>query len=410
MSSPPVSSPPVVAPVAPNTVLDRVDDIPPPIMPARPKVVDPREEQRATLKEAFPDVEDKVIRAILIAADYNPEKAFNALLSLTDDSFQPETPARPNTRSPAVDDESYARQIATATDQSQLEADERLARELSERYERRAMRRAQEESQRHYRQNEDLYGRETPENQRSFLDDDLPVIKENLTKGFNETRKNITGWFTKVKGRLENEFAGQEQQGQGQGQYGQYQGRVSGQYDADPRVLGDDFSALEIRDNSGDAHRAPTNPNLFKPSLPSRGNSAIATEDLTSRTASSNLAPSNAGAAAQASSPSRKWEPLRARPPPTNADPFDLGDSDDEAVGGPALIDNDPSVASRNSGRDQDLFPEASQRLRRASMAEPSEETKSRRASTAHAEKLEEAGKAGTRDSTAVGLLTKQGE
>lgn len=46
--------------------------------PQRPK--SPRAQAKATLKEAFPNVDDGVIEAVLIASGGNIEPAFNALL------------------------------------------------------------------------------------------------------------------------------------------------------------------------------------------------------------------------------------------------------------------------------------------------------------------------------------------
>ena len=49
-----------------------------PQKPPRPK--SPRAQAKATLKEAFPNVDDGVIEAVLIASGGNIEPAFNALL------------------------------------------------------------------------------------------------------------------------------------------------------------------------------------------------------------------------------------------------------------------------------------------------------------------------------------------
>jgi len=49
-----------------------------PQKPPRPQ--SPRAQAKATLKEAFPNVDDGVIEAVLIASGGNIEPAFNALL------------------------------------------------------------------------------------------------------------------------------------------------------------------------------------------------------------------------------------------------------------------------------------------------------------------------------------------
>jgi CUE domain len=48
--------------------------------PKPPRALSPREQAKATLKEAFPAIDDNVIEAVLIASGGNIEPAFNALL------------------------------------------------------------------------------------------------------------------------------------------------------------------------------------------------------------------------------------------------------------------------------------------------------------------------------------------
>ena len=48
--------------------------------PQPPRPQSPRSQAKATLKEAFPNVDDGVIEAVLIASGGNIEPAFNALL------------------------------------------------------------------------------------------------------------------------------------------------------------------------------------------------------------------------------------------------------------------------------------------------------------------------------------------
>lgn len=91
--------------------------------------------------------------------------------------------------------------------------------------------------------------------------DDLPVIRENIRKGFLDTQTKVSSWFQTVKKRIdgEEEEGGQASQGYGNEGYNRPRrsgdlGRRSGdreRYDADPQVLGDDFSALELRDSEG---------------------------------------------------------------------------------------------------------------------------------------------------------------
>ena len=92
------------------------------------------------------------------------------------------------------------------------------------------------------------------------------MIRENLKKGFIETQSTINSWVNKLKKKIDGEedesFQGQPvhpAQGYSGGpSRGQYGGRRSGdsgrrsadqeRYDADPQVLGDDFTNLQLRD------------------------------------------------------------------------------------------------------------------------------------------------------------------
>jgi hypothetical protein len=50
--------------------------------PKPPRPLSPRAQAKVTLKEAFPNVDDNVIEAVLIASGGNIEPAFNALLGI----------------------------------------------------------------------------------------------------------------------------------------------------------------------------------------------------------------------------------------------------------------------------------------------------------------------------------------
>ena len=47
-----------------------------------PEIPNPREQAKATLKEAFPTIDDSIIEAVLIASGGNLEPAFHALLGV----------------------------------------------------------------------------------------------------------------------------------------------------------------------------------------------------------------------------------------------------------------------------------------------------------------------------------------
>lgn len=90
--------------------------------------------------------------------------------------------------------------------------------------------------------------------------DDLPVIRENLRKGFVETQNKVNSWVTNLKKRIDGDDLDEEPiQNQRETAHARPRrsgdmGRRSGdreRYDADPQVLSDDFSALELRDGEG---------------------------------------------------------------------------------------------------------------------------------------------------------------
>jgi hypothetical protein len=92
---------------------------------------------------------------------------------------------------------------------------------------------------------------------RSFIDDDLPVIKENLRKGFLETQSKVNGWITNLRKRID----GEDEEGPNPQAYNagsnarsrkSRDGRQSGdynRYDADPEVLSDDFAGIQLNND-----------------------------------------------------------------------------------------------------------------------------------------------------------------
>lgn len=157
-----------------------------------------------------------------------------------------------------------------STPQSQLEADEQYARQLAEHYggygsdgphntSRGSQPRRQQTG---LRPNENYQ----QENERSFIDDDLPVIRDNLKKGFLETQSKVNttvnSWITNLKKRIDGDDVDSEQQGYQSGSSGQYRrsgdgGRRSGdygRYDADPELLSDDFAGIQM---NSDGSKSP---------------------------------------------------------------------------------------------------------------------------------------------------------
>lgn len=149
-----------------------------------------------------------------------------------------------------------------STPQSQLEADEQYARQLAEHYgggsSRGEERYNTSRGQGNYpgtqpRRAQTGFARQ--EDERNFIDDDLPIIKENLKKGFFETQKTVNGWLTNLKKKIDGEEGEEESQHAHQNYGAQYRGRRSADgrrsgdynsYDADPQVLSDDFAGMQM--------------------------------------------------------------------------------------------------------------------------------------------------------------------
>lgn len=167
-----------------------------------------------------------------------------------------------------------------------------------------------------------------PIKQSTLIVDDLPIIRDNIKKGWST-------FLGKVKSKLEGE-PDPPMPPSRPVEYG-YSRQQTARYDADPRVLGDDFSHLNIQDpnrrsSQGQSNRPLANPNLFKTTRFSTGEASENTApppkpprpESQSVSALSSQPPSQS---VGGPSPSKKWEPLR---PAEDRDPFAVGDSDDE--------------------------------------------------------------------------------
>ncbi|KAL4975462.1 hypothetical protein BDW66DRAFT_151924 [Aspergillus desertorum] len=308
--------------------------------PKPPRPLPPRQQAENTLQEAFPSVEGSVVKAVLVASSYDLERAFHALLGMTDpnasaqDDYAPPKPPRPS-----------------AT-QKQLEADELYARQLAEHYNRRAQPpRGGNEANRRQRHLNDA----PEEKEYNFFDDDLPVIRENIRKGFLDTQSKVSSWVQSLKKKIDGEEDDEDTpsgHAYGEDSYGQSRrigelGRRSGdreRYDADPQVLSDDFSVLELRDSEGGGLLVPyapparpprplANSTLYKSSSPTPDRHKVSFQEGL---------PTEIGDLYDASEPAKrqspaggklsKWQPLSSvEPSPIGEnDPFSLGDSDDE--------------------------------------------------------------------------------
>lgn len=147
---------------------------------------------------------------------------------------------------------------------SQLEADELYARQLADHYDNVGAYEARTSSlNRNGRTRQVHDDDDDDDRERNFIDDDLPVIRENLRKGFFDTQTKVNGWIAGIRKKLEDSFDETEETAQREGQPFRRQGegsRRSGdydRYDADPQVLSDDFAGMRFS-SDGRESRPPT--------------------------------------------------------------------------------------------------------------------------------------------------------
>ncbi|KAI5969174.1 CUE5 [Candida margitis] len=202
----------------------------PPVPPKRP--TDPVEQIVQDLKDAFPQTEDKLITAVLIASQGNPEPAFGALLYLSDPTFKPDIPVypqhQPTTNPRAAFGSGVVRSRAPSDTSHTFTDDEILARKLQKEFEledeRQRRRREEKARQRHYHGKKG--SREAgagnaaglrPSHERrqrngdddaEYYDDDSPddfdTIKETFSQGLEEARTTINGWVSGLAKKFDN--------------------------------------------------------------------------------------------------------------------------------------------------------------------------------------------------------------
>lgn len=215
--------------------------------PKPPRPATEQQKNEAILKEAFPSIEPSVIKAVLIASGGRIDPAFNALLGMSDpDALQHD----------AADEQPPPPPPRPVNAQSQLEADEAYARRLAEHYESAAYEArtssSRDGSGRPRRKQTGLKPNELyDDREHSFIDDDLPVIQEQLKKGFQETQVKVNSWFKDLKKKFDDQF--DEQGGSSSAQGARFGGSSSGRdyerYDADPELLSDDFAGMKFHND-----------------------------------------------------------------------------------------------------------------------------------------------------------------
>lgn len=312
----------VPSPVKPH------DDEGPPAPPPKPKrPQSPFSEACLTLKEAFPDADDNMIRALIVASNGQMENAFNGMLAFSDPSLKPDFSAahHPRGGGPAPPPMSGG---GGGRHKSQIEQDEALARKLAQQYEHGSSDRSSFSSSRRVRGSgySGRYDDTRPsEPERSFFDDDLPEIKENLSRGFQETRTKVSNWVTTMRKRFDQE---DDKPNRPSG-YGYENARRTNYYDRDPAEMTDDFQGISLRDEDQPRrHSRETLPKGPPPPKPPRPvMNAFGDEG-------------------------NKWEPLKSvNPEPIDKDPFFIGESDEEDGGDEeesAKADAKPTVAKED--------------------------------------------------------------
>lgn len=226
--------------------------------------------------------------------------------------------------------------------------------------------------------------------------DDLPEIRDNIRQGFLETQKTVTGWLTSFKKKLDGEEEEEDEhyskttaqntsanraptQTQPLNRRSQeYQVRRSAdynRYDADPQVIGDDFSKLDMRDGDHPPRttsRPAANPNLFRDSGEQRRMSPASGRKVSFQEGppeeiqdmySSPLATKPSGGpnvGTPSSGKGGKWQPLStvAPSPIAENDPFSLGDSDDEKDAKPITLTEGDEITKTSIGGEKETSRE----------------------------------------------------
>lgn len=280
------------------------DDAPPP--PPRP--VSRVSQIKQDLKDAFPNIEDKLITAVLIASQGNADPAFNALLYISDPSFEAEIPEpAPSVPSKKVVNEPKN----TLTD------DELLARKLQHEFELEDKRRRA-----HHHEHERRRRRQQSQPEDDDSVDEFGQIKESFSQGFEEARTTLNGWVSGFAKKLQEPKDGsgsqlQESQSQNPKLFGALGGssytkqNKNNTFDEDPRIISNDLhSQINLKDNDEDE--------VTSPSLPERQGAQAGNEKSAQ---SDSYIDSN-----------KKWQPLNSDVP-VDSNAFLVTDSEDEDTG-----------------------------------------------------------------------------
>lgn len=181
------------------------------------------------LKEAFPNVDEKYVKAVIIASCGALDPAFNALLFLSD----PESGA--DIELPTQPLQQKAPELPLRRKQTQVEQDELLARQLDEEFnknrhqhrernparqisaqEREARRQRIRERHRRNQQplspqeERELYG-DDEDSWAQFMEKELPELKEKANRSIQETATKLNGWLSGFRKNIVGEYPEQSE-------------------------------------------------------------------------------------------------------------------------------------------------------------------------------------------------------
>ncbi|ODV60495.1 ubiquitin-binding protein CUE5 ASCRUDRAFT_21442, partial [Ascoidea rubescens DSM 1968] len=157
------------------------------------------------LQDAFPTIDQKYINAVLIASSGNLDSAFSALLYLSDPNFKIDLPTPKNQSLNLPSNDQFKKM-------NQLEQDELLAKRLAKQFEMESTQSNRSHQSRHKsskppNQNErnkknksEYYDGDSDSDDpfTTFIDEDLPQIKKEIAKGFEETKLKVNNWVSEL--------------------------------------------------------------------------------------------------------------------------------------------------------------------------------------------------------------------
>lgn len=283
----------------------READSPPP-PPAPPRPLSPVSSIRKDLKEAFPNVDDRLVNGIIIASQGIPEPAYNALLYISDPSTEFEFG---NISRQRVEED--LRQKGHS-----IEEDELLARRLQRQYEK-------EVRARRERERAKKWGQNNPEQEESG--DEFDQFRESVSSGLEGARSTLNGWVSGLARRFDGttQRPGEESPDSRNSRNPKLFGALSSSsfnfsgprsnnenktnFDEDPQIISNDFhDRITLQSNTDNP------PGLF------RRKNNFQNDQLDKRSGARSYDGTN-----------EKWKPLSSNEP-LNSDAFLVSDSEEE--------------------------------------------------------------------------------